>query len=61
MWSIYKSAKVRCEIGFDCANEESLRVSLKRESELVLYGFIPKLMGYGQSLFRIPVSACILR
>jgi hypothetical protein len=24
-------------------------------------GFIPKSMGYGQSLFRIPVSACILR
>jgi hypothetical protein len=26
-----------------------------------LYGFILKLMGYGQSLFWIPVSACILR
>ena len=34
---------------------------MKLRIKSYLYGFILKLMGYGQSLFRIPVSACILR
>mgnify|MGYP007044781116 CR=1 FL=1 len=32
-----------------------------KESEFVLYGFIPKLKGYGQFIFKISVSACTLR
>jgi hypothetical protein len=60
MCIIQGSAKIRC--GSDLIQEMENRFrSSGIENQKIIYGFIPKLMDYGQFFFKISVSACILR
>ena len=54
-----KDRKIRLVIRFDSGNGEPLQVNWNRRIRIRLYAFIPKSMGFSQSLFKIPAGGDI--
>jgi len=51
-----KERKIRGETGFDSVNGEPLQVGWNRRIRNSLYAFIPKSMGFSQSLLMVPAT-----